>query len=99
MNYFRIFVALLASASLAASVYDPKLASDLCSFRREHHESVKRIVEKGDNPEALSPLFGDCKVRYTRDFQATFKTMITQNRAESFKLLLSRIHFGPFQID
>lgn len=99
MNYYKLVVTLLASASIVSassstsSSYPYPNADGGFQLVGDQLARLEGLVRVEDSPERLSAILGDCgKIRCNVHVIDIFFDMIRLNRIESFKILLNRVN-------
>jgi hypothetical protein len=90
MNYFKLLVALLASASSVSASAHAKAGADEASA--VDYETVFRLIRDGDHPNEVDAAFHGCWT-YIRDFGLIFLQMVEYGRLGTFEVCLPQLNF------
>jgi hypothetical protein len=97
MNYFKLAVALLASATLlSAAAYPHPFAGfgPVAQPVLPDIGQVQEILEQGDYPQVLAGLFGEQRLPFVPEIRKYFASAMEHGRVESFQFLLSRLQMS-----
>jgi hypothetical protein len=98
MNYLKLFVALLTSASLVSAATNPRAdANGVCYFDDEDGRRLAQIVRQGDDPAPLAEMLEGCQgLGFTPYLDKGLEGMIQIPRNAISRYLLPMIQFrGP----
>jgi hypothetical protein len=93
MNYFKLFVAVLASIPLVFSAAHPAASVDVvCTLDRE---ALEQVIGEGDHPEKVAAAFRGCwqYTDHAAEFRYIFQKLVEHGMINSLESCLSRIGF------
>lgn len=95
MNYFQLFVVLLAGAALVSAAAFPRIdANGGCEFGLADSLRVEQMVQEGDDPAALAEMINGCRsLTYNVHLEVILRQMIFRRRHAIFAFLFPLIDF------
>lgn len=88
MNYFKLVLAFLASASLVTSA-----PNAICEVRPADYQDMMQSVLAGDSTAVFTRLLEDCSVRHSPAMERLLELMIKGRRFASLQYLLPKMDY------
>jgi hypothetical protein len=95
MKYFKLILALIASASIVFTAPAPG-GAEVCELSRADSNKITALVEVEDCPEQVLSILGDGCPQFSANdaILSNLYTMNSYNRVQSFRALFPRINFA-----